>query len=398
MKDIIIVGGGPIGCFTATKLAEKGFKVTILEEHAEIGHPMCCAGILGAEGLKETGLNPKRWALNELRRAILHTPLGESIHLSRDKVEAYVIDRSKFDRDMAERAVRAGAEIRLKTRCRDISFEDEEVALKVQAPESASRELHTRLVIGADGANSLVGRKAGLIKDFSPLNCAQVETIADVCEGTAELYFGREFSPGFFSWIIPAGEVFRVGLGSIEGGAAQKLFKFIRRHPIASEKITRKQFNLSIGLIPEPRSRKIYGERVMLVGDAAGHVKPVTGGGLYLGLSCASIATDVASKALEDQPSAENLAEYEHSVKEKFGREFEFGLRAQKIFRKMSDEALDEVLNLLSKPETRDLVLEHADFDRHSELFKALIKKGPTLLRSIGARKAMKHMRQLLGS
>lgn len=398
MRDITIVGGGPAGCFTASKLAEQGFEVTILEEHAETGQPMSCAGIVGAEGLKEIGLDPKRWALSELRGANLYTPSGKSIHLTRDKVEAYVINRSKFDRDLAESAVRAGAELLLETKCTDISFKDKGVSLKTRTQESSDREIRTKLVIGADGANSLVARKAGLIEEFNLINCAQIETLADIGENTAEVYFGRKSSPGFFAWIIPAGEAFRVGLGSTEGGAAQKLFKFIRNHPIASQKVGKKHFSLTIGQIPKPKSRKIHGERVILVGDAAGHVKPITGGGLYLGLSCASLAVDVVSQALEDEPSKENLADYEKSVNEEFGREFEFGLRAQNIFREMPDEDLDEVLSLLSKPEIRNLVLEHADFDHHSELFKALIKEGPTLLSSIGARKALKYMARFFKS
>ncbi|MBS3815419.1 MAG: NAD(P)/FAD-dependent oxidoreductase [Hadesarchaea archaeon] len=399
MNDITIIGGGPTGCFTASKLAEKGFEVTILEEHAEIGQPMCCAGILGARGLKEIGLDPERLALSELQGAVFHTPAGDSISLSRDKTEAYVIDRANFDREMAEKSVRAGANLHLKSKCIDISAKEDAVSVRTRNLGSGdTKEIKSRLIIGADGPNSFVGRELGLIKNYEFLNCAQIEAMADINENTAELYFDNNYSPGFFSWIIPAGESFRVGLGSLDGGSAQKLMRFIKKHPIASKKIMNKNFSITTGLIPEPKSRKIYDDRVLLVGDAAGQVKPITGGGLYMGLSCADMAVNVISKALENEPTEEELSEYDDLVNQKFGNEFEFGMKAQKIFREMSNEEISEVLNLLSKPGIRELVLENAEFDHHSKLFKALIERGPNLVTSVGVRKFMKYVNKLVGS
>lgn len=396
MNDIVIVGGGPAGCFTAGKLAEKGYEVTILEEHGEIGQPMSCAGIVGGRGLKRLGLNPKKWMVNELKGANLYGPDGTRIELSRDKVEAYVIDRSRFDRDLAEYALRAGAELLLNTKCRDIKFDDKKASLKIKTLDSGDNEIHSRLIIGADGVNSIVARKAGLIKEFNSINCAQIESIADIDDDTVELYFDMEFSPGFFTWIVPSLESHRIGLGSINGGSVQKLFKFIKNHPIASSKISEKTLNLTIGQIPGVKSRKIYGERVILVGDAAGHVKPITGGGLYLGLSCASIATDIIPKVMDDEPSNEKLSIYEDMVNKKFGQEFKFGLRAQRVFREMSNMEINEIMDLLSEGKIRDLILENADFDHHSKLFKALIENSPSLIKSIGVGKIMKYINRLI--
>lgn len=397
MRDVVIVGGGPAGCFAGKLLAERGFDVAIIEEHAEVGHPSCCAGIIGIGGLEELGIEPGRWVLNELRGAIFHPPSGKPFTITRGKVEALVIDRAPFDRELAIGAAKAGATFLMRTRCVDIKL-GRGSSVKVEGTNGRT-EIRGRLIIGADGPNSLVARKAGLIKAAHYIKCAQAEVLADVDSNTVELYFGRNFAPGFFAWTVPAGHACRIGLGTLKGQPARNLFNFIEKHPIASKKIQgKKLLHLTAGLIPELLTHKIYSDRVMLVGDAAGHVKPLTGGGIYLGLSCAKLAANVAAGALEGEPTAKALRKYEIEVKKKFGREFEFGMRARNIFKKLPDDELDSLFELFTKPDVQALVLKHADFDHHNVLIRALLKRGPSLLRSIGLRKFLKYLGSLTSS
>ena len=397
MRDIVIVGGGPAGCFAGKLLAERGFDVAIIEEHAEIGHPVCCAGIVGVGGLKELGIKPGKWVLNELKGAIFHPPLGNPLTITRNKVEALVIDRASFDRKLAICAAKAGATFLMKTRCTDIKL-GHEPSVKVEGTNGKS-EIHGRLIIGADGPNSLVARRAGLLRAARHINCAQVEALADVDSNTAELYLSRAFAPGFFAWMVPAGDVCRVGLGASEGLPARSLLNFIENHPTASKKIRGKNLlHLTAGLIPEPLTRKIYSNHIMLVGDAAGHVKPLTGGGIYLGLSCARLAVDVATIALEGEPTAKALQSYEIAVRKKFGHEIELGLRARNLFKKLPDDTLDSIFELFTKPKVQALMLRHADFDHHDALIRGLLKSGPSLLRSLGLRKSLRHLRSLTSS
>jgi geranylgeranyl reductase family protein len=372
-------------------LAERGIEVAIVEEHPEIGHPTCCAGIVGAAGLRELGIKPGKWVLNQLTGARFYPPSGEPIALSRGRVEALVIDRAQFDRELAIGAARAGATFLMNTRC--VGF-GRNGSVKLRGPRGKT-ELKPRLVIGANGAGSLVAQEAGLLKTAKYLRCAQVETIADIDANTAELYFGRGLAPGFFAWVVPAGEVCRVGLGVSEGILLKRLQNFIKKHPIASEKIrSARILHLSTGLIPQPLTREIYADNLMLVGDAAGHVKPLTGGGIYLGLSCARFAAEVAVRSLEaNDTSAKTLREYERLVQKKFGAEFKLGMRGRKLLEKLSDEELSSILKLLDNPEIKALVLEHADFDHHARLMGALVKKGPSLLKAIGMRKFLKYLR-----
>ncbi len=391
--DVVIVGGGPAGCFAGEALAKEGFDVVIAEEHGEVGNPSCCTGIIGISGLRELGIKPGRWALGKLRRAIFYPPSNKPIELTRGRVEALVVDRVAFDRDLARRAVDAGATLLPKSRCVDLKL-GREPRVKLKGINEV--EFKARLVVGADGSASTIARKAGLLKVARYLKCAQMETFAELRSDTVELYFGNSLAPGFFAWLTPAGEFCRAGLGTCRGGALRKLRSFVEAHPVASRKIKQgKMLTFSTGLIPEPLSRKICTDRVMLVGDAAGHVKPLTGGGIYIGLSCARLAVEAAAAALDGEPTVKTLRAYERAVARKFGREFELEIRARRIFERIPDGGLNSIFGLLAMEDVREFVLKHADFDHHSKLIQAFIGEGPKLLRSLGLKRVLKYLHYL---
>jgi len=393
MFDVVIVGGGPVGCFTGELLSKKGFDVAIVEEHAEVGNPVHCTGILGLGGLKELKIRPGKWALNKLRDASIYAPSGEKITLTRNTVEALTIDRATFDRERASAAAKAGATFMLKTRCIGLSL-GKKTSVNVKKI-GGKEELKTRLIIGADGPTSFVAREAGLLKAAKYTRCVQVEAEAEVADDSVEMYFGNKIAPGFFAWIVPAGEMCRIGLGTTEG--APKLFEFMKNHPVASKKIKINQLtHIAAGLSPQPLTRKIYSDRILLVGDAGGQVKPLTGGGIYLGLLCAKLAAETASRALENGIDEKVLRGYERAVIQKFGKEFELGLRARKLLQKLSDKELDVLLKLLATPELRSLILQEANFNHHAPLLKSLIKRSPSLIRVIGIRKFGKYLRYLI--
>ncbi len=397
MKDVVIVGGGPAGCFTGKKLVEKGFDVTILEEDSEIGHPMCCAGIVGSEGLKNVGLNPADWSANELWEGIVYSPSEDSVRFSRDKLEAHVIRRSEFDRDLGEAASRAGAEIRLNSSCVGVSRDEDKISLKVDNSNGSDR-IDCRLVVGADGTNSKVARSFGLIDDFSPLAGVQAEVVGDVEGQAANVFFGNEWSEHFFGWVVPAGEVFRVGLCDRGRNVRKNLLDFIRNNPALPEGAKDRVVRFTTDVIPKGGSRTIFGDRVVLVGDAAGHVKPLTGGGIYMGLSCADIASEVIVNGLESEPSKEVLSEYGQLVEEKFGKEFELGNRVMRILRNMDDEDLSLFFSLLEETKVKDLILDEFEFDQHSSFINALAKEIPNILRFLGVSKSAKYLSWFVGA
>ena len=387
---MLVVGAGPTGCHAAKSIAERGFRVTIVEEHAEVGQPIQCAGVVGISGMRELGMELDDLVLAELKRAIFHPPSGEPIELSRGKVEAQVIDRGAFDRKLAEGAIEAGATLFTRTKCSDLSFRKNEVRVDLKGKHAG--ELRAKLVIGADGPTSMVARRAGLMGKRTYVRCAQVEARADVEPDTVELYFGK-VAPGFFAWLVPAGERCRIGLGVTEN-PKRKLSIFLDR--LKSERLVSKPTHPFVDLVPASPPGKIYSDRVLLVGDAACQVKPLTGGGIYTGLACARIAAEVAVEALKTELTAEKLRTYEREVQKKFGLEFELGMRARNFYQRLSDDEITAVLGLLRKPKVRDLVLRYVDFDHHGELLKALAKRAPLLLRSIGLRGFIRYVRRLI--
>jgi len=343
------------------------------------------------EGLKKVGLDPERWALSELRKGVFHSQEGVELELERGRTEAYVIDRAKFDRDLAESAVRAGADLELQSRCTEISVDESMVQLEVDK-ENGSETVEGRMVIGADGPNSFTARSLGLLGDFSPTVGIQAKLGFELEDHSAHVFLSKDLSRDFFAWTVPFGDTCRVGLGCKEGNPRDKLVKFISRNPLLPENSGQNIISLTTGLIPESGERKIYGDRAVLVGDAAGHVKPLTGGGLYLGLSAAEIASEVIIEALEGEPRREVLKEYEDRVEKEFGKEFELGGRARNVLKKMSDEDISELMELLSKEEIRGIILDNAEFDDHSSLFKVFMKKGPSLIPALGGRNLMKYL------
>ena len=392
--DVVVVGGGPAGCFVGAALAKGGFEVVIVEEHGEVGNPACCTGIVGTGGLRELRIKPRKWVLGKLRRAVFYSPSNRPVEISRGKMEAFVIDRAAFDRELARKAVKAGATLLLRTKCVGLKLGRKPV---VKLKGVRENEVEARLVIGADGPVSIVAREIGLLKTARYLKCAQLETFANVRSNATELYFGNSFAPGFFAWLTPAGNLCRVGLGTSQGDALGKLLSFIKTCPTISTKIqSNKILNFSIGLIPEPLTRKVCTDRVMLVGDAAGHVKPLTGGGIYVGLSCAQLAAEVAIEALGSEPTAKKLHAYEQAVMKRFGREFELGIRVRRIFERMTDEDLDSIFELLRKEDVQELVLKHFDFDSHEKLFRALLVNAPRFLPLFELKKILKYSRFLL--
>jgi digeranylgeranylglycerophospholipid reductase len=354
--DAVVVGGGPVGCFFAGNLARRGWRVAIFEEHWKIGYPWCCAGVVGIGGMNELGLPLKKsLILEELRGAILHSPSGRKVEITRGRPEAWVVDRPAFDQSLADMAVRGGAELHLGQRCRRV---------EKGKVELGDRTVEGRVIVGADGPSSLVARDSGLEAKRSFMRFAQVEVEAEVTPQFAELYLGRGIAPGFFGWLVPAGERARVGVGT-----PQNPLPFLANLLKKLEKRIRGKISKpSVDLIKTSRSRPA-GQGVILIGDAAGQVKPLTKGGLYIGLSCAKLAAEATSNYLQGKGA---LEAYARAVEEKFGEEFRWGDLAFSIYSGLGDRALDWLIRMVEKKRVQKFLAEEADFDHHSRILKKL--------------------------
>jgi geranylgeranyl reductase family protein len=377
-KDLVVVGGGPSGCFLAEKVARRGFEVLVVEEHERVGKPVSCAGVVGMEGMRELGVGAERFALNRLRRGLIFSPSGEVLELDRGRVEALVLDRGAFDRHLAERAEEAGAQLELGTRCLEVREEGTPV---VGLSGRRRGEVRGRVLAGADGPTSVVARKSGMMGRRRFIRCVQVEMRAETEPDTAEVYLSGR-AVGLFGWVVPAGEVARIGMGSLKGDPGEGLRHLLR---LLSPRLKGGPGRLSFGLIPYDPPRSLLRGSTLLVGDAACQVKPLTGGGLYLGLSCSLLASRAISVFLEGgHPSLLRL--YPREVERRFGRELRWGRRMRELLSSLSDRELDALVRTMAEERLRGEILRRADFDYHSSLVGVLLGNLPHLVTSLGPR------------
>jgi digeranylgeranylglycerophospholipid reductase len=391
--DAIAVGCGPAGAVTGRELARRGFKVLILEEHREVGRPVQCAGLVTRRPLEI--VKAPDAIQNSLDSAQLISPGGRSITFGGRGERAVVIDRAAFDRAAAAEAIDAGCRLVLGARVTGLEMSpagryspDGGVEISVAKMPKNSR-MKARLVIGTDGVQSTVARLCGLAPPPEILPGFEAE-LAGVTGplGTVRILVGRDVAPGFFAWLIPSGDGRGLlGLCCEPGELPARLhFERLRKNPALAPHIGRASVLRYIaGCVPVSASPASFADRVLLVGDAAGQVKPISGGGIYTGLKCALLAGQTAAEALEeDDLSRRRLAAYEKKWKGDIGREIGIGRRIRRSYVHVTDAQMDELVRMLDRPKLLALISARGDIDAPSELAKLLFRQAPGLLKFAG--------------
>lgn len=384
---IVIVGAGPIGCYTAQLLKKCGINsFRIIEEHDEVGKPVRCAGIVGKPVFEDSLIPLSRGSiLNQINGASFFYK-GDSFKIKRSGV-ALVIDREKFDKELSQ-----GLEVECGRRLLQIEEEGEG---DVAGSEEGSRyrlktnlgDIWADMVIGADGPQSRVrkfidskgkGKKSGSRAKKNDGNGC--DGSGDPGPGETNFYKGvqyriklkDEFFSGemtrvymregipFFVWIIPEGNGI-IRLGVIAENARRELERVIEEEDIKGEIIDR-----LAGIIPLGLCQSVY-KKVAVVGDAARQVKPLTGGGIYYGMKAAEILVECIQES--------ELAEYDKRWKSKFGREIKFGLWARKVYERLNkdEHELENIFSLFK--ENADFIERAANFENHSLVFREAFKR-----------------------
>ncbi len=367
--DVVVVGAGPVGAIAAKYAAKNGARTLLIEEHAGIGSPVQCTGLISTASLAECEIEEGNFVLAKMKGAFVYSSNCEELKVEGKDVKAYVIDRKIFDRALAERSLDAGVDLLLRTRF--IGMEQGKISV---ISNGEKKDIQVGIVIGADGIQSSVGRAAGLPRCEKILSGIQFEApYAAKDPEFVEIFTGNDIAPGFFAWAVPFRGLARIGLAKSTGAQATYYLEKLLKHPVVASRYRGSRTELVMGGIPLGSPAKTTTEDVMLVGDAAGQVKPTSGGGIYMGAVCAKIAGEVAARASRKET---RLSEYEKRWRSAVGRELGIGMRIHKSLGKLSDENLNEFVAFLNKPEVREAITEYGDMDHPSVLLQKLISRG----------------------
>lgn len=369
--DVAIIGGGPVGCFTAAHIGG-GRSVVVLEEHSQVGVPEQCAGLIAPRVVQMA--NAQDTVLNKIDGAVIHFPGGRDVRLKGNETKAFVVERKHFDECCLDLALRNGANYSTGRSFKTLHRGKEGLRLVLQGNEDVLAEM----AVGADGYKSSFGRQAGLPTPDEFVKGIQVDLACTMDDQSAvDVWLGCKIAPGFFAWRIPCGDMTRLGLCVDEGVPSEHLKLLMK---VAGHEKDRR-VRLYSGMIPVAAVNRTSADRILLVGDAAGQVKPISGGGLYPGLTAAKIAGRVATEALDaGDLSGRMLRKYDREWKAVLGRGLDRGHRVRKAFVRMDDRALDMAGKLLDTDDAKR-VLSKGDIDHPTDIARDLLKVAPGLMR-----------------
>ncbi|HLM91530.1 MAG TPA: NAD(P)/FAD-dependent oxidoreductase [Thermoplasmata archaeon] len=385
--DVLVVGAGPAGSTAAHRLASQGHGVLVVEEHPSVGIPVQCAGLVSQRALDLAGSTGM--VRTAVRGATVFGPSLGSVSFKAPEPRAFVIDRAGLDLRLADRAAKAGAEYRTSTRFDRLKgTEAGRSIVELTGPDRQTLVVRARLVIGADGVASAVARAFRLRRPVEILPAFEAEFPRSPGDPeTVEVYLGRRLAPGLFGWWIPDGNGgARVGVAvDADGTSAREYYDRLvvhleRRFGVRFASPTAFLVSgIPIGLVP-----KTHGPGVLLVGDAAAQVKPLSGGGIFTGMRCAEIAATVAHDALQrGDVGAGSLAEYERRWHAEFGEEFHRALYLRRLFQRLDDADLDRLIAAIQGSELASTIVAFGDIDFPTHVARQLLRQSPSLVRLV---------------
>jgi digeranylgeranylglycerophospholipid reductase len=378
--DIVVVGGGPAGSSAARAAATTGAKTIILEEHPSIGTPVFCAEGLSFNGIKDAGLEPiAPLVAQKITRARVYAPNKNFVDLTSDNWVGYTLNRQYFDKAIGDNAVKAGAELITNTRVTGVFKENGKVAGVMAESGGEPIKVKAKITIGADGYWSIVRRSAGLARWYPDVvSCAQY-LLGDIHledPSTNEFYIGIKYAPGGYVWVFPKNEeTANVGLG-VRKIHAEPAINYLKRFLDSDPRFNgAKILRRNGGVTPvSGMLNKIVDDNLMLVGDAAGQLIPMTGAGIHCGIEAGKIAGAEAVEAIVgEDTTATRLNQYRVKFERYWGKRIKDSRRIVEMLDKFSDDDL----NTLSTIITNEEILALANGENSKRTIAKIIARSP---------------------
>ena len=382
--DVLVIGAGPAGSAAARHAALGGADVILIDKKSEIGTPKRCAEGIYDHGLKWLGIEPDpQWAVQRINGGTIISP--DKTRLTLDETilpeKGYIVERKVFDKYMAMDAARAGAQIMVKTLAKSILKDDSDGSSIIVDCEQMGEiiEIKAKIVIAADGPESKVAKAFGINSTTKPQDMmagVQYEMVGVNCErmDLIELHLGA-FANGGYAWVFPKGEdIANVGIG-IPGNskrpAIEYLNEFIESYPPLNDA---KAVELNVGGDPIGwMIDQIYDDNLLVCGDAAGQVDPITGGGIILGMLGGMTAGKVAAKAIIDKDySKERLEEYHIKYDEITQGAIPKLKVAHEVYRSLDDKDLNQIIHAFAELDLKTMA--------PNDILKVLLKTSPRIV------------------
>lgn len=339
--DIIVVGGGPSGSTCAALVGMQGKDVLLLEKAAFPRDKTCGDAVSGRsmKALQALGIEDQiqKVQQDKIKGIIFSGPEGKLINIPRPTSDnrdysGYVCKRELVDNIFFQNA-KEYATVKEEVTVVDLIIENEKVVGVVAKDKDGVQEFRAKIVVGADGANSIVAKKIGV--PAHPGNHTSIAARAyysgvELFEEKIELHFVDEILPGYF-WIFPVGNgEANVGIGMLASeiqkrkvNLEKELFDIIENNPLFKDRFKNakrlgpvKAWRLPMG----SKHRKVAFDGCILLGDAACLVDPFTGEGIGTGTTSARIAAKVIMEAFKESDFSESfLMKYEKQLWEEVG-------------------------------------------------------------------------------
>lgn len=369
--DVIVIGAGPSGTTAARHLARAGIKTLLLEKEKMPRYKPCGGGVT-AKVKNVLDVDFSATVEDTISRASVAFRDQIRFPVQFSEPVGWSVMRDKFDALLADEAAKAGAEVRDAAKVKRVEIDDDGVRVQVNGDE-----MRAQVIVGADGANGLVARAAGLHAERKL--AAALEAEMDLPNASVEHWRGvwhLDFGavPYGYAWIFPKAEHLSVGVGTFVRADQKLNLRELLNQYIESEPTLHNAKHVALHGHTLPiggTMRQVSKTRVVLVGDAANLVDPFSGEGIYAAIKSGGLAAQHIARGLD--AGVLDFAKYTIQIQHEFTRDYRYAQKLGRVFYRMPVR----LLNIYTESKLLHLFTEelaHADLDYHALVSKSLQK------------------------